>query len=108
MRNGGRAGVGGKIRIVALDGDQDEARRQHAEQQAAFPAQMQAAAELLNGKNNPGERCVEGSGKPACGAGGNQLIRAQTAKRKAVAATVSAPGEHHRCADLYRRPFAPD
>ena len=108
VRDGGRAGVGRKIGIVALDGDENEARCQHAEQQAAFPAQMQAAPQFLNREDDARKRRVESGGKPACGAGGNQLIRAQTAKRKAVAATVSAPGEHHRSADLYRRPFAPD
>ena len=108
MRDGGRAGVGGEIGVVALDGDEDEARRQHAEQQAAFPAQMQAAPQLLNRKNNPGQRRVEGGGETACRAGGDELVRAQAAEGKAVAATIFAPGEHHRRADLYRRPFAPD
>ena len=108
VRDGGRAGVGRKIRIVALDGDENEARCQHAEQQAAFPAQMQAAPQLLNGEDDARKRRVESGGETARGAGGDKLVCAQTAEGETVAAAVGAPGEHYRSTDLHRRPFAPD
>ncbi|MNS55812.1 hypothetical protein D3C72_886560 [compost metagenome] len=97
-----------EVRVVALHRHHQEARGQHADQHQALPAQHGAAAQLFDGEDDAGKRRIEGSGKPARGAGGDQFIGMEAAQLHATTLPEIAPGQHERGAHLHRRAFAPD
>ena len=103
---GGGAGVLGEVGVVALDGHEDEAGGQHAQQDAPAPVQNHAAPQFLDGKDHAGQRGIEGSCQAAGGAGGHQFVGGEPPEGDAMAAADIAPGQHDGCSDLHGGAFA--
>ena len=104
--HGGGPRVLGEVRVVALDGHEDEAGGQHAQQDAPAPVQNHAAPQFLDGKDHAGQWGVEGGGQAASGAGGHQFVGGESPEGDAVAAADIAPGQHDGCSDLHGGAFA--
>ena len=102
----GGAGILRKVGVVALDGHEDEAGGQHAQQDAPAPVQNHAAPQFLDGKDHAGQRGIEGSCQAAGGAGGHQFVGGEPPEGDAMAAADIAPGQHDGRSDLHGGAFA--
>ena len=104
--HGGGAGVLGEVGVVALDGHENEAGGQHAQQHTPAPVQHHAAPQFLDGKDHAGQRSIEGGGQAAGGTGGHQFVGGESPEGDAVAAADIAPGQHDGRPDLHGGAFA--
>ena len=104
--HGGGAGILGEVGVVALDGHENEAGSQHAQQHAPAPVQHHAAPQFLDGKDHAGQRSIEGGGQASGGAGGHQFVGGEPPEGDAMAAADITPGQHDGRSDLHGGAFA--
>ncbi|KAG1523589.1 hypothetical protein G6F50_018596 [Rhizopus delemar] len=92
-----------EVGVVAQQAQRHHATDDHRGQQGAGEPMLETAAELFDGKDDAGQRCVEGGGDTGC-ATGQQEVRELT---RILEAEPAAEQVHQAGAHMHGGAFAP-